>query len=96
MVLGDPPEGDEQLRDRVRAQLSQWFGKEADAWRHLATYRIRHALPVQAPPTSDPLNPEQMIRPGVFAAGEHASLPGIQWALLSGQQAADAVAEYLA
>jgi hypothetical protein len=37
-----------------------------------------------------------MIRPGVFAAGEHASLPGIQWALLSGRQAAEGVAEYLA
>jgi len=96
VVLGDPPEEDEQLRDRVRAQLSQWFGREAHAWRHLATYRIRHALPVQAPPTSDPFNPEQMIRPGVFAAGEHASLPGIQWALLSGRQAAEAAAEYLA
>ncbi|MEF8823507.1 MAG: FAD-dependent oxidoreductase [Desulfohalobiaceae bacterium] len=96
VVLGDPPEDDEQLRDRVQGQLSQWFGKEADAWRHLATYRIRHALPVQTPPTSDPLNPEQMVRPGVFAAGEHASLPGIQWALLSGRQAAVAAAEHLA
>ena len=95
VVLGDPPEDDEQLRDRVRAQLSKWFGREAENWRHLATYRIRHALPGQSPPTSDPLSPERMIRPGVFAAGEHASLPGIQWALLSGRQAGEAVAEYL-
>lgn len=96
IVLGDPPKSDERLQERVRSQLREWFGRETDAWHHLATYRIRHALPDQTPPTSDPHHPNQMIRPGVFAAGEHASLPGIQWALLSGRQAAEGVAEYLA
>ena len=95
VVLGDPPESDERLESRVRTQLGGWFGQEVDAWRHLATYRIGHALPDQSPPTNDPHHPKQMIRPGVFVAGEHGSLPGIQWALLSGRQAAEAVSRYL-
>ena len=95
VVLGNPAESDERLESRVRTQLGEWFGQEADAWRHLATYRISHALPDQTPPTHDPHHPKQMIRPGVFAAGEHKSLPGIQWALLSGKQAAEEVSGYL-
>ena len=95
VVLGNPPESDERLRGRVQDQLRGWFGKEVDGWRHLATYRISHGLPDKSPPSSDPYNPQQMIRPGVFAAGEYGSLPGIQWALLSGRQAAEAVSRYL-
>lgn len=91
VVLGNPDDGDAALVDRVRAQLVDWFGPEARNWDHLHTYRIGHALPDQSPPTQNPTCPDPRVRPGVFVCGEYGSLPGIQWALVSGRLAADAV-----
>ena len=91
VVLGNPGEDDTRLLTRVKGQLIEWFGSEASGWEHLATYRIAHALPDQSPPTADPNGPTSMAQPGLFVAGEQGSLPGIQWAMVSGRQAADAV-----
>ena len=49
----------------------------------------------QSPPTTNPTCPDPRVRPGVFVCGEHGSLPGIQWALVSGRLAADAVLAHL-
>lgn len=95
VVLGNPDEDDASLIDRVRVQLVDWFGRETANWKHMATYRITHALPDQSPPTPDPSRPPSQLRPGIFVCGEHGSLPGIQWALVSGRRAADAVLAYL-
>lgn len=91
VILGCPYPDDSALIKRVRTQLVDWFGPQAHTWEHLRTYRITHALPDQSPPTQNPTCPEPRVRPGVFVCGEHGSLPGIQWALVSGRLAADAV-----
>ncbi len=91
VVLGNPEEDDGALLQKIQDQLADWFGPEVRRWRHLETYRIVHALPDQSPPTRNPTCPESQLRPGVFVCGEHGSLPGIQWSLLSGRRAADAV-----
>ncbi|CAB5135809.1 hypothetical protein D3OALGB2SA_3924 [Olavius algarvensis associated proteobacterium Delta 3] len=95
VVLGHPDAGESHLLFRVKDQLVDWFGSEAAAWEHLATFRMVHALPDQSPPTADPNTPIPMVRPGLFVAGEHGSLPGIQWAMLSGRKAAEAVIDCL-
>ena len=95
VVLGNPDESDALLVQGVLDQLTDWFGPEVHSWRHLKTYRISHALPDQSPPTSSPVSPVNRIRSGVFVCGEHGSLPGIQWALLSGRRTADAVQTHL-
>ncbi len=95
VILGNPDGGDAALTNRVRAQLVDWFGPQAGNWDHLRTYRITHALPDQSPPTQNPTCPDSRVRPGVFVCGEHGSLPGIQWALVSGRLAADAVLAHL-
>jgi phytoene dehydrogenase-like protein len=95
VVLGNPHGGDAALVDRVRAQLVDWFGPQAGNWVHFETYRISHALPDQSPPTPNPTCPVPRVRPGIFVCGEHGSLPGIQWALVSGRLAADAVLDHL-
>jgi len=91
VVLGNPDDTDAVLLKRVRRQLVAWFGSQARQWSHLQTYRIRHALPSQAPPSRDPYRQNNQVRTGIFVCGEHGSLPGIQWALRSGRCAADAV-----
>ncbi len=95
VLLGNPDLSDESLVRRVRAELGDWFGREVDRWAHLETYRIAHALPDQSPPTPNPYRLESPRLPGTFTCGEYENLPGIQWALLSGRYAAEAVRQYL-
>lgn len=72
----------------VRHELTEWFGRVVSEWQHLKTYRILHALPEQNPPMPDPTRPSAAIRPGIYVCGEYGSVPGIQWAMLSGSQTA--------
>jgi len=90
-VLGNPDQSDEGLESAVRSQLVGWFGRTVTEWRHLRTYRILHALPMQIPPVHDPGSRPVQIRPWLFLCGEYGSAASIQWALLSGRRAAEAV-----
>jgi len=72
----------------VRRELTGWFGPVVDEWQHLKTYHIVHALPEQSPPMPDPTVSSASGKPGIYVCGEHGSVPGIQWALLSGRQTA--------
>jgi hypothetical protein len=78
----------------VRHELSEWFGVAVHDWRHLKTYRVVHALPDQLPPMPDPTVSITPFKPGIFICGEHGSVPGIQWAMLSGRRAAEALLKY--
>ena len=81
-------EGD--LEQLARTQLRSWWGEQVDRWDHLATYRIPHGQPRQAPPFS----PKQAIRlaDGRFVCGDHRDTASIQGALYSGRRCAEAVA----
>jgi hypothetical protein len=79
------------VEETVRQELTGWFGPTVDNWRHLKTYRIAHALPAQPPPCPDPTVPAARVKPGVYTCGEYGSIPGIQWAMLSGRHAAEAI-----
>jgi len=95
VLLGKPELSAGELIRQVRAELVAWFGHEVDQWDHLMTYRISHALPTQSTPTQNPYRPPSSPNPGIFICGEYGSLPGIQWALLSGRYAAEAVRKHL-
>ena len=95
VVLGQPTAEGGGLESAVRAQLLKWFGPAVLNWHHLKTYRIQHALPHQFPPTPDPTQTLPAVAPGVYVCGEYGSLPGIQWAMLSGQRSAEAAIDYL-
>ena len=75
----------------VRKELTHWFGPAVNAWHHLKTYCIEHALPAQPPPIPDPTVPTKPAKPGIYICGEYGSVPGIQWAMLSGRHAAESV-----
>lgn len=90
-IPGNPPESDPELEGVVRAQLSDWFGPDVQKWRHLRTYRISHALPLQVPPLPSPTLPSVQIYPWLFVCGEYRSAASIEWAMVSGRKAAEAV-----
>jgi len=75
--------------------LTEWFGPGVNGWRHLCTYRILHALPMQTPPVSNPTSRPHQIRPGLFICGEYQNVASIQWAMVSGRQVAEAVLDWL-
>jgi phytoene dehydrogenase-like protein len=95
VVVGHLSSQDDTVEAAVREQLIAWFGVRVRDWRHLKTYRIKHALPAQPPPMPDPTKAVTSPEPGIFICGEYGSVPGIQWAMLSGRLAAEAVIKHL-
>jgi phytoene dehydrogenase-like protein len=93
VVLGHHGAKEKTIETAVRKELTEWFGPMVNDWRLLKTYRILHALPDQPPPMPNPTAAATPIRPGVFASGEYGSVPGIQWAMLSGRHAAEAIVQ---
>jgi protoporphyrinogen oxidase len=85
-VLGTPDAAN--LEARVLSELGAWFGAETRDWRHLRTERITRALPLHAASA----NPVDVIkRGGVVACGDYFSNASIEGAIVSGQQAANAI-----
>jgi phytoene dehydrogenase-like protein len=95
VLLGHLALDDRSAESAVREELTDWFGPVVKEWRHLKTYRIEHALPAQPPPMPDPTLSAKPVMPGVYVCGEYQSVPGIQWALLSGRHVAEAVIKEL-
>ena len=93
VILGKENCTDPNITDRVREQCSRWFGDSVSTWQHLRTYQIKHALPHQLPPTANPYEIPAPVDKTLRIAGESGSLPGIQWALLSGRKTAEAIIE---
>jgi phytoene dehydrogenase-like protein len=91
VVIGHLDLDDKSVEATVRKELTLWFGPQVMDWRHLKTYRILHALPDQRPPLSDPSERLTPKIAGIYVCGEYDSVPGIQWALLSGRQTAERI-----
>ena len=91
VVIGHQSADNTTVEATVRRELTEWFGTVVNDWRHLKTYHIVHALPEQSPPMPDPTLGIAAEEPGIYVCGEYGSVPGIQWALLSGRQAAEEV-----
>ena len=87
VVIGHPNLDERRVETMVRKELKGWFGPAVGDWHHLKTYRIDHGLPAQPPPMPDPTVPAAPAAPGIYVCGEYGSVPGIQWALLSGRHA---------
>lgn len=85
-------ESDDQLEQRVRNQMTDWFGSAVEAWRLLRVDRVRHALPAEgAPALQEPFRSVTTGIDGVFMAGDHLENGSINGALSSGRRAAEAV-----
>lgn len=71
---------------RVRNQLVRWFGGIANHWRHLRSYAIPYALPVQSLRTITP----PLAHGNIVLCGDYCETPSIQGAMNSGLRAAEA------
>ncbi|MEM7587058.1 MAG: NAD(P)/FAD-dependent oxidoreductase [Acidobacteriota bacterium] len=89
-VVDDARQGDE-LEQAVRGQLRTYFGDQIDAWRHLRSDVISHALPAQAPPALEPAERPVQVRPGLYLCGDYRDNASINGAMVSGRRAAEAI-----
>jgi phytoene dehydrogenase-like protein len=85
-VLGTPDAAD--LEAQILSELGTWFGAQTREWRHLRTEKITRALPLH-PAGAHPV--DVIERGGVVACGDYFSNASIEGAIISGQQAADAI-----
>jgi predicted NAD/FAD-dependent oxidoreductase len=74
------------LESSMRDQLCTWFGATVAKWRHLRTYRLQDALPLQQKAIDRPLR----FRSGVYRCGDYCGLASLDQALASGRAAAEA------
>ena len=70
----------------IEKELKKWFGEKIN-WRHLKTYRIKHALP-QFLPTSAP-SPELKINEFLYRCGDYAAYPSLNGAMKTGRLVAE-------
>jgi phytoene dehydrogenase-like protein len=84
---GDYGLADEQLADRLRAELTAWFGADAATWRRLGTYHIDHALPVYE--AGQPVQLPLQLAEDLYRCGDWTSYPSLNAAIATGRQVAE-------
>jgi phytoene dehydrogenase-like protein len=89
VVAALPGVCDGDIEMLARRQLRGWWGGQIDEWEWLATYRIPHGQPSQAPPFSPKLPVH--LDDGRFVCGDHRDTASIQGALFSGRRCAEAI-----
>jgi hypothetical protein len=80
----------QDLEAVVRMQLQTWYGPEVLRWTHLRTDHIANALPLQSPPSLDPVAKPVKVSERICVCGDHTTIASIEGAITSGQRAADA------
>ncbi|CAL6314005.1 unnamed protein product [Bathycoccus prasinos] len=96
-IIGVPSElSDEQIGDRVKSELSDWFGESiTSSFKLLKVYRIPFAQPIQTPSAkgSSKTAFEQTCESGamknVYLAGDHRDAATFDGALISGRRCAE-------
>lgn len=82
---------DEELTEKIKNELSAWYGDQTQQWQHLRTYRIDYALPNQDS-VSHNLDAERCkIREGLYITGDHLLNGSINAAMRAGRQAAEII-----
>jgi phytoene dehydrogenase-like protein len=81
------------LERLVRDHLTVWYGSGVSKWRHLRTYQIDAALPLQEPPAMSPVEKPVKLSERLFWCGDHTGIVSIEGAIASGTRAADAVVD---
>lgn len=81
----------EDLEKKVIEQMVRWYGSDARSWRHVKTYILPRALPLQSPDRMQPVWINPRIRPGLYVAGDHCDFASINGAFASARRCVQAV-----
>ena len=81
----------EAFRRKAPPQLRRWFGPGVEAWEHLRTYAIPHALPMHPPGSVDGTGEPLTRDDGLLVTGDHTAFGAIQGALLAGRRTAERI-----
>jgi phytoene dehydrogenase-like protein len=92
-VVGKPNLAEKEIIPTVRKEMSHWFGKQVEAWEHLATHLVEYALPVQEHVTHLIEDEALRISKNLYVCGDHLSNGSINAAMLSGRRAAEVIAK---
>lgn len=79
---------DPEIPEKIKKELSSWFGSQVNLWSHLRTDVIRHALPEQEPGKKAP---GTLKIDGIHICGDHTSSASIEGAITSGIKTAKAI-----
>lgn len=79
---------DVKLANDIRLELGEWFGEEVQAWRHLRTYHLPHALSrYEAGSTPEPLQ----VADNLYRCGDYMAYPSLNAAMQTGREVADLI-----
>ncbi|MFC5409718.1 NAD(P)/FAD-dependent oxidoreductase [Larkinella bovis] len=76
------------LADRIRKELSGWFGAEVDHWHWLRTYHLPEALPEYLP---DARHSALKVAEGLYQCGDQTAYPSLNAAMQTGRQVAELI-----
>jgi predicted NAD/FAD-dependent oxidoreductase len=74
----------QSLLASVQEQLIDWFGNQAHSWRHLRTYRVPYALPIQTPPAIASCVNGSRVSERMWRCGDYCETGSIEGAIQSG------------
>ncbi|MBW3130344.1 protoporphyrinogen/coproporphyrinogen oxidase [Hymenobacter profundi] len=78
---------EEDLLNRLRAELAAWFGPATAQWQHLRTYEITHALP--AYPAGQPYRQSLRLADTLYQCGDYTAYPSLNAAMATGREVAE-------
>lgn len=88
-VIGSKYTDKEVLKNQVRSELQEWFGKQVNVWRSLPILTIENAHPLQLPVKSPIKFMPQEIKDNVIVCGDFCNISTINGAMVSGRQAGE-------
>jgi phytoene dehydrogenase-like protein len=81
---------DKELSEKIKKELTGWYGDQVATWKHLKTYRIPCALPKYLPQTAAPLS--LRLNEHLYRCGDYTLYPSLNAAMRSGREVAEMVA----
>lgn len=81
------------LTDRIRRELTDWFGEGVQQWHHLRTYHIPQALPAYSPasPGAGTTHQPLKLADGLYQCGDQSAYPSLNAALQTGRLVAEQI-----
>jgi predicted NAD/FAD-dependent oxidoreductase len=81
------------LAEKMKSELSQWYGNQVNDWKLIKSYRIAYALPNQDTVSNEVTAEQLQINENLFICGDHLMNGSINVAMKSGRLVAELIDE---